>query len=278
MIALEDSVADVIGKAQRGLGVSDSQVADRAGVSIEQVRAARDGNANREVLTKIAAVLQLDGAALGGLASYQPPRISIDGLAMFNTHYGDMTVNAYLVWDPRSRAAIAFDTGANCSPVLGKVDDQKLDVQLILLTHSHPDHVADLAKLRSTTGAPIYISNRESATGANGIEDGREFTVGRLRVRSLLTWGHSRGGMTYYITGLEKPLAIVGDAVFAGSMGGGNVSYTDALQTNRDKIFTLPDETIICPGHGPLTTVGSEKAHNPFFAAEFRAKSPDSSQ
>jgi glyoxylase-like metal-dependent hydrolase (beta-lactamase superfamily II) len=58
---------------------------------------------------------------------------------------------------------------------------------------------------------------------------------------------------------------VVGDAIFAGSMGGGLVSYADALANNRKSIFTLPDDTVICPGHGPLTTVGEEKQHNPFY-------------
>jgi len=68
------------------------------------------------------------------------------------------------------------------------------------------------------------------------------------------------------VTGLARPIAVVGDSLFAGSMGGGNVSYRDALQNNIDKILTLRDETIICPGHGPMTTVAEEKKHNPFFA------------
>ena len=71
--------------------------------------------------------------------------------------------------------------------------------------------------------------------------------------------------MTYVVRGLPRTLAIVGDAIFAGSMGGGGVSYKDALQTNRENILTLPDETVICPGHGPLTTVGEQKRVNPFF-------------
>ena len=71
--------------------------------------------------------------------------------------------------------------------------------------------------------------------------------------------------MTDVINGLDSPVAIVGDAIFAGSMGGGIVSYSDALRTNREKIMTLPDETILCPGHGPMTTVMEEKKHNPFF-------------
>ena len=73
------------------------------------------------------------------------------------------------------------------------------------------------------------------------------------------------GGLTYVITGLARPVAIVGDALFAGSMGGGVVSYADALETNRREIFTLPDDTVICPGHGPMTSVAEEKHHNPFY-------------
>jgi glyoxylase-like metal-dependent hydrolase (beta-lactamase superfamily II) len=86
-----------------------------------------------------------------------------------------------------------------------------------------------------------------------------------LKIEPRSTWGHSKGGTTYVVTGLARPLAIVGDALFASSMGGGIVSFPDALSTNRKEIFTLPDETVICPGHGPLTTVREEKAHNPFY-------------
>ena len=76
--------------------------------------------------------------------------------------------------------------------------------------------------------------------------------------------------MTYVVNGLDKQVAIVGDALFAGSMGGGMVSYPDALRTNREKIISLPNETVLCPGHGPMTTVGEEKKHNPFFP-EFKS-------
>ena len=139
-------------------------------------------------------------------------------------------------------------------------------MKLILLTHAHTDHIADLGRLKKGTGAPVYISERESIPGAETIFEGHEFKVGNLTIKTLLTWGHSRGGMTFFVTGLARPLAIVGDSIFAGSMGGGNVSYKDAIKNNLEKILTLPDETIICPGHGPLTTVGEEKRYNPFFA------------
>jgi glyoxylase-like metal-dependent hydrolase (beta-lactamase superfamily II) len=150
------------------------------------------------------------------------------------------------------------------------IETQHLNVRLVLLTHAHPDHVADLRRLRDAIDAPVYVSGREPAAGAEPLVDGREFNVGDLHVKPLLTWGHSPGGITYFITGLAKPIAVVGDSIFAGSMGGGNVSYADAVENNLQKILALPNETIICPGHGPLTTVANEKAHNPFFAAKFR--------
>ena len=117
------------------------------------------------------------------------------------------------------------------------------------------------------TGAPAFVGDREPIDGAQTFAPGREFHAGKLKIETRLTWGHSPGGITYVVTGLERPVAVVGDAVFAGSMGGGGVSYADALNTNREGIFSLPDQTIICPGHGPMTTVGEERTHNPFFAA-----------
>ena len=89
--------------------------------------------------------------------------------------------------------------------------------------------------------------------------------MGALRLETRLTSGHSVGGITYVVSGLARPVAVVGDALFAGSMGGGMVSYADALANNRRHILSLPDPTVVCPGHGPLSTVGEEKQHNPFF-------------
>ena len=97
------------------------------------------------------------------------------------------------------------------------------------------------------------------------IEEGFQLSLGSLKLNALHTHGHSKGGVSYQINGLPSPVAIVGDALFAGSIGGGMVSYADALRTNREKLMTLPDATIICPGHGPMSTIGEEKLYNPFF-------------
>jgi glyoxylase-like metal-dependent hydrolase (beta-lactamase superfamily II) len=268
-IPLEDNVADIIGKAQRGLGISDSQLADRSGVSADRIRALREGRFDDDTVERAAPVLKLNAAALRKLAAgkWNPEVIGeIRGLAQFNTTYGDMTVNAYLVWDPATREAVAFDTGADCGEMLQRIKTENLEVKLILLTHAHPDHVADLRRLKEATAAPVYISELEKEEGAEAIGGGKRFSIGSLEIEARLTSGHSPGGMTYVVTGLSRPVAIVGDSLFAGSMGGGNVSYDDALRNNREKILTLPDGTIICPGHGPLTTVGKEKRDNPFFA------------
>jgi glyoxylase-like metal-dependent hydrolase (beta-lactamase superfamily II) len=268
-IPLEDNVSDIIGKAQRGLGLSDSQLAEKSGVSAEKIRKLREGDFDDDAIERVAPILQLNAAALRKLASgnWNPESIGeTQGLAQFNTTYGDMTVNAYLAWDPVTREAVAFDTGADCEGMLRRIKQENLSVKLILLTHAHPDHVADLRRLRKTTGAPVYISELEEAEEAEEITQGKRFRVGSLEIEARLTSGHSPGGMTFVVTGLSLPVAIVGDSLFAGSMGGGNVSYDDALRNNREKILTLPEETIVCPGHGPLTTVGKEKQDNPFFA------------
>ena len=146
---------------------------------------------------------------------------------------------------------------------------EKLKLDAIFLTHTHEDHIADLDRLTAETDATVYVSELEKIPGATTVRDGEAFTVGGLAITARLTPGHSPGGTTYVVEGLEPALAVVGDAMFAASMGGvAPEKYADALKANRDKILSLPDDTIIFPGHGPVTTVGKEKRHNPFYAAD----------
>jgi hydroxyacylglutathione hydrolase len=268
MIPLEDNFNDVIGKAQRGLQISDEDLAGRAGLSIDDLQRAMNGQFDEAAARKLAPVLNLGADALVelGKKSWYPDALELAGLAAFNTTYGDMTVNSYLVWDPKTNNAAAFDTGADASGMLAFAAERKLRIQMILLTHTHPDHIADLDRLKNVAEAAAFVSKLEAFPGAEPFEAGRKFTVGTLKIDTRQTWGHSRGGITYVVNGLARPLAIVGDAMFAGSMGGGAISYQDALQTNCEQILTLPNDTILCPGHGPMTTVGDEKRRNPFFA------------
>lgn len=266
-IPLEDTFADIIGKAQRGLGLTEEQLARRAGLDPGELARVLRGEFDAAVLGRIARVLRLGRRALVDSArqAWYPAPITLAGLAQFNTPYAGMHVNAYLAWQPAGREAVAFDTGADCTPLLAFAQDHDLAIKLILLTHGHQDHVGDLARLKRATGAPAFIGQGERVEGAEPFAPGHAFKVGDLRIQTRLTSGHSVGGITYVVTGLSRPVAVVGDALFAGSMGGGVVSYADALANNRAHILSLPDDTVLCPGHGPMTTVAEEKQHNPFF-------------
>lgn len=268
MNPLEDNFNDVIGKAQRGLKWTDEQLAAKAGVSVAEVARAKEGAFDESVVARLAPALNLGAKTLVALGkkSWSPRDPgNISGLAMFTTSYGDMTVNSFLVWDPKSKAAAFFDTGADSSGMLKALADHQLKPEVILLTHTHPDHIADLAKLKSATGVKAWVCELEALDGAESFAAGKKFALGALHIETLQTSGHSRGGITYVITGLSRPVAVVGDSIFASSMGGGAVSYEDALRNNREQILTLPGDTIICPGHGPMTSVAEEKEHNPFF-------------
>jgi len=268
-IPLEDLFNDVVAKSKRGLGLTLEALAEKTGVRATEITTVKDGIKDDTTLLKLAPVLGLHGPALVTMANagWYPERVKLEGLAQFNTTYHDMTVNAYLVWDAQTREAAAFDTGATAAPMLEKIRELGLTLKYLFLTHTHPDHVADIPTLPA---AEVLVSEREPHPAAQTFAPGAIWQLGALSIESRSTWGHSKGGTTFVVRGLAHPVAVVGDALFASSMGGGMVSYADALATNRKEIFTLPDDTVIAPGHGPLTTVAEEKAHNPFYP-EFKS-------
>src|SRR4051812_29220471 len=192
MIDLEDNVSDIVGKAQRGLGISDSQLAKKSGASIDAIRKTRGGDFDEATLRAIAPALNLDAGALVELAKnkWRPDALeNFEGLAQFNTSYGGMLVNAYLLWDPDTKHASAFDTGADCVPMLKLATKENLSIKMILLTHAHPDHVADLPRLRQETGAEVFAPARESLSDAEKIDEGKHFQLGKIDIEARLTWG-----------------------------------------------------------------------------------------
>src|SRR5690348_1931601 len=115
MIPLEDSFNDVIGKAQRGLKFTNEQLAQKAGVSVAELTSVKEGNFEEGVVRKLAPVLNLGAntlVAMGKKAWRPKDAGAIPGLAMFTTTYGDMTVNSFMAWDPKTKSAVCFDTGA----------------------------------------------------------------------------------------------------------------------------------------------------------------------
>jgi hydroxyacylglutathione hydrolase len=269
-IPLEDQLADVIGKARRGLRLTEAQLSQQAGISFEQLDGLQGGEMDLATIGKAAAVLGLEPRSLFelGAGKWQPGRVDEPPtFAAFNMPFEDMTVNAYLAWDREGGRAAAFDTGGDCTPMLDTLKAHGLTLDAIFLTHTHFDHIADLDDFVAETGAPVYASELEKLAAAMPIAEGRKFSVGGLTITARLTPGHSPGGLTYVVEGLTPQLAIVGDALFAGSMGGVPPErYAAALRANRQNILSLPGPTVICPGHGPLTTVAEEKIHNPFYA------------
>ncbi len=272
-IPLEDFFEDIIAKAMRGRHLSESELVEKTGVPRDVLsRLCRGEFCDETALRKVASALSLSPEALTMAASnvWRPRPVEVTGLAMFNTPYRDMRVNAFLVWDPASMTGAVFDTGTDSSLLTEGAKKLGVRIESIFLTHTHNDHIADFDRLRAAQPQAKAFSNAlESWPATETFSEGSSFSIGTLRVRALTTSGHSKGGTTFFIEGLARPLAIVGDAIFAGSMGGGMVSFENAWKNNREKILTLPDETVICPGHGPLSSVGEEKRNNPFFAAEF---------
>jgi glyoxylase-like metal-dependent hydrolase (beta-lactamase superfamily II) len=277
-IRIEDNFEDVISKAAGSLGVGNTDLSQRSGVPVEGVRALMDGKLNEQDLLAVAEPLGLHGPSLVELAkqAWRPEKVEVEGLFGYNSPfpvpgYEEMTVNSYLVVDKAAGVAVAFDTGADVTDMLADLEREGVKLEQVLLTHTHDDHIKALDELLKATGnPPVRVNNKEAIARAKGFDAGKTFTVGGLTIESRLTNGHSAGGTTFVITGLERPVAIVGDSLFCCSQGGARGAYGMALENNRKQILSLPDNTVLCPGHGPVTTVAEEKAHNPFFP-EFKS-------
>lgn len=254
--------------------VSPEAAATAAGVTLAELATLEESGqiTKRPNFTALANLIDLSASKLEGIANgWRPSEKDLSmwrELRPFTTTGQNITVNCYLVWDEVSREAALFDTGWDAQPILKTIEENQLVLRHIFITHTHDDHIAALGAIRekfpkvrlhsSSKNAPVDQRNR-----ANDF-----IHLGSLRLTNRPTPGHAEEGTTYVIgTWAEDAphVAIVGDAIFAGSMGTGNQSWEIARQKVREQIFSLPAETLICPGHGPLTTVAEEKAHNPFF-------------
>jgi hydroxyacylglutathione hydrolase len=271
-VNLEDHLGDIIRKARAMNHVSTSAAAAAAGISESELATLEEtgkfnGTINFAALEKILGVRRIEGIANGWLPSSKDLSQWRE-LRVFTTADDGLTVNCYLVWDEVTREAALFDTGLDAQPILDCVAENQLQLRHIFITHSHYDHVQALPQLRAAWPKARIHSGSKSAPVEQRIRANDFIMLGSLRVTNRATPGHAADGTTYIIGtwGDDAPhVAIVGDAIFAGSMGSGNDSWALAKEKVREQIFTLPAETLICPGHGPLTTVAEEKEHNPFF-------------
>src|SRR5476649_2334030 len=200
-IPLEDNVSDIIGKAQRGLGLSDTDLADKVGIEIGELEAVKQvrGVAFAQV-DKLAKALELGPRALVALAEGKfNPAVTLPKTGFFqaNTPYGgEIRVNAYLVWDAETGLAAAFDTGADCTPLVEEITKRNLTLKDVYLTHTHVDHVMELDRLIEKAGGRVgvHVSAAEPLDNAVTFQPGITFSLGRLHIEARDTSGHSAGG------------------------------------------------------------------------------------
>ena len=272
--ALEDEFGDIIGKARRGQNLSASEIATAAGITeAELARMEKYTLKPTETqVFRLAEVLNLDGTKLLDIATEQwepvPPQQTDSAnleVITISAPVGGWPVNAYLLICKATDDAAIIDTAAHPDLILEQLDARPVNPTTILLTHAHSDHTDGLSQLQTETGCETYIHQNEPKPRSNKklreVAHGDVLSVGELMVSVVNTPGHTPGGCSF----LTQNVGFVGDAIFAGSVGGPNISYQDEIESVRDNLLSLPDSVRLFPGHGPSTTVGEEKRHNPFF-------------
>jgi hydroxyacylglutathione hydrolase len=185
--------------------------------------------------------------------------------------------NCFIASCEKTREAIIVDAGDDASVILSRVRDQNLDVKLIFNTHAHMDHVAALPEVKAALGVPVLMHKEQGAMFGVPVPDlvdidrfvkaGDTVSFGAYTGRVVETPGHSPGEVCLIFDDLDPPVAFVGDVLFRGSIGRTDLPGADhvrMMQTLREVIMTLPDDTIAYCGHGPDTTIGIEKRSNPF--------------
>jgi glyoxylase-like metal-dependent hydrolase (beta-lactamase superfamily II) len=272
-MTLEDHIGDIAHKARRAAGVSLEAAAQAAGLSPQNFEQwERAGQGARPNLASLAGLLKLDAAKLEGIAAGWTPSEPDLGrwreLRVIRTTREGNTVNCFLVWDEATREAALFDTGWDAAPVLALVAEHGLALRHLFLTHLHEDHVAGMGALRTAFPGLRLHTNSPTVPPQHRNRANECVSLGSLRVTHRDTPGHAAEGVTYLVGNWPEDaphVAVVGDTLFAGSLATGFESEALLRESVRTQILSLPLETLLCPGHGPLTTVALERAHNPFF-------------
>jgi len=201
---------------------------------------------------------------------------------------GLLACNCSVIGDETSREAIVIDPGDDISEIVAILNRHALKVKMIVITHAHIDHIGGASKLRALTGAPVYMHEDDSVLAANlemqaswlgmetpdnpGIDtparEGDVLRAGAIEAHVLHTPGHTPGSLSLFLP-LEKKL-IAGDTLFLGSVGRTDLPGGDPrliADSIRSKLYSLPEDTVVIPGHGDETSIGREKRSNPFVRA-----------
>ena len=198
---------------------------------------------------------------------------------------GRLQCNCSIIADENTREAMVIDPGDDIGDIQAILQKHGVRVKQIVITHAHIDHVGGAMKLRTATGAPILLNQKDHAllkmldmqaawlgmSAPDEVEVDRTVTdadkveAGALVANVMHTPGHTEGSICLYFPAEQKLIA--GDTLFAGSIGRTDLpggSFDKIIRSLHEKVLSLPDETIVVPGHGPLTTIGDERETNPF--------------
>lgn len=286
---LEDDFGDIIGKSRYGKGKNLAELSRQSNVSETRISAleAYAPPTQDEVFSLGSSLdLNLEKLRISAEASWAPsikrPYLvdpdQSPPLEMIHTidgHIGSYAVKGYLFIDWESQVCMLFDTGYSPDKVIAFLKQNALRLLGIGLTHAHPDHIGGLQDIQAYADVPVYLHHKEGPGFKRlkhrvAVDEKTRIEIGRFQVTARSTPGHTDGGMTYFMDTspeISGRFAFVGDAVFAGSIGRSKSSVT--YQTLRNSvgkiILSLPLDTLLFPGHGPVTTVQEERAHNPFF-------------
>jgi glyoxylase-like metal-dependent hydrolase (beta-lactamase superfamily II) len=201
---------------------------------------------------------------------------------------GPLQCNCSIIGDETTAEAMVIDPGDDIETILAILRENKLQVKQIVITHAHIDHVGGAMKLRAHTGAPILLNQNDyallkmldvqatwigvAAPGNVSIEadiaDGDSLQTGNLKANVMHTPGHTEGSVCLYFP--AEKLLIAGDTLFARSIGRTDLpggSYEKIMRSLHNRVMTLPDETVVIPGHGQRTTIGEEREGNPFLVS-----------
>lgn len=271
---LEDELSDVLKKAQRGTGLDATALARITGLESSRIASWQRGETtpSDEQARALAAALKLDPSKFADAAAvrWHPPQIEVADVRHHpqNPHPS----NGYVFFLDGGKRAALVDPAGIPQNLLKILHGGNYGLQYILITHKHPDHCDATAEVATAFPQAQIVMHQADvyaigtlAARALAITDGEELPFGDdVRIRMLHTPGHTDGSSSFVF----KSTLFTGDTLFAGSVGGAygdRSTYEDILHSVRTKFFSLPDETVIMPGHGPPSTIREEKQHNPFF-------------